>query len=101
MGCSCDKDFQKLGVNILQTKENCRNEYYCYLDFIHKLKGYLNSSQISEKNYGEEINENITNVQKEFYLIPSILLLWVLFHSRTLSRPLHQHPQFLSILSLL
>ena len=71
MGCSCDKDFQKLGVNILQTKENCRNEYYCYLDFIHKLKGYLNSSQISEKNYGEEINENITNVQKEFYLIPS------------------------------
>ena len=71
MGCSCNNDFQNTGKNITKLKEDYQKEYHSYLEFLYKLKGFLNTSQLEEKNNNEENNINNTITQKEFYLIPS------------------------------
>ena len=71
MGCSCDDDFQKSGKNITKLKEDYQKEYHSYLEFLYKLKGFLNTSQLEEKNNNEENNTNNTTTKQEFYLIPS------------------------------
>ena len=71
MGCSCNDDFQNSGKNITQLKVDYQKEYHSYLEFLYKLKGILNMSQLEEKNNYEENNTNNTIAKKEFYLIPS------------------------------
>ena len=71
MGCSCNNEFKRTENNIAILKEDYQKEYHSYLDFIYKLKTYLNTSQTGDKNYGEENNDNNAITKKEFYLIPS------------------------------
>ena len=71
MGCSCNDDFHNSGKNITQLKIDYQKEYHSYLEFLYKLKGLLNTSQLEEKNNNEENNINNTITKKEFYLIPS------------------------------
>ena len=71
MGCSCNNEFKRTENNIVILKEDYQNEYHSYLDFIYKLKTYLNTSQTGDKNYEQENNDNNAIIKKEFYLIPS------------------------------
>ena len=54
MGCSCNNDFQNTGKNITKLKEDYQKEYHSYLEFLYKLKGFLNTSQLEEKNNNEK-----------------------------------------------
>ena len=78
MGCSCENSSEEIRhyqANIKKIKENCVKEYNSYLNFIYKLKGYLNVSQCTENLSMDEIEENKHEkniaTKKEFYLIPS------------------------------
>ena len=78
MGCSCENSSEEIAhyqANIKKIKENCIKEYNSYLNFIYKLKGYLNVSQCTENISMDEIEENKHEkniaTKKEFYLIPS------------------------------
>ena len=78
MGCSCENSSDEIAhyqANIKKIKENCIKEYNSYLNFIYKLKGYLNVSQCTENISMDEIEENKHEkniaTKKEFYLIPS------------------------------
>ena len=78
MGCSCENSSEEIKhyqANIKKIKENCIKEYNSYLNFIYKLKGYLNVSQCTENLSMDEIEENKHEkniaTKKEFYLIPS------------------------------
>ena len=78
MGCSCENSSEEIKhyqANIKKIKENCVKEYNSYLNFIYKLKGYLNVSQCTENLSMDEIEENKHEkniaTKKEFYLIPS------------------------------
>jgi len=78
MGCSCENSSEEIRhyqANIKKIKENCVKEYNSYLNFIYKLKGYLNVSQCTENLSMDEIEENNheKNIakKKEFHLIPS------------------------------
>ena len=77
MGCSCEgnEEIENYQANIKKIKENCEKEYNSYLNFIYKLKGYLNINQCTENLSMGEIEENKHEkniaTKKEFYLIPS------------------------------
>ena len=77
MGCSCEQNNEEYIINkkeLSKLKSICQKEYFSYLNFILKLKGYLNSSQFIERNSNSDINENKidnnANTKIEFYLIP-------------------------------
>lgn len=78
MGCSCECSNESFILNqneITKMKSICQKEYFSYLNFIYKLKGYLNSSQLIGNISLGEISDNKLetnlNIKQEFYLIPS------------------------------